>query len=235
MKTKLILCSICTLLCLQVATAQKFSFGPNIGLINQGDAGRVLLDSVQVELQGGGGYRGYFGGFVSYSINRAFSISSGINYYPDNTSYIVYNTRTDCQFCPLVKAGSVAHSSLEVPVVLEFNIPLTEGKFFAMAGVAPSIRLQRKSDAYFYHRDAGQGVSDVLPAMKAAIKPVVWDYAVGVGANVWRLRFEGRYQTNLTQSATNPVKVWNKSYNFLTSHANMRFGVGYNLNWKQKE
>ncbi|WP_162428472.1 hypothetical protein [Pontibacter pudoricolor] len=235
MKTKFILCLISIIGFQHLATAQKISFGPSFGLINQGDAGKVLLDSVQVELQRGGGYRGYFGGYISYSINSAFKLSSGINYYPDNTSYVVYNTRTDCQFCPLVKAGGVAHASLEVPLVLEFNIPLTDGKFFALVGVAPSIRLHRKSDPYYYHRDAGQGVSDVLPALRTAIKPVVWDYSLGVGANIWRLRFEARYQNNLAQSATDPVKVWNKNYDFVSTHANMRFGVGYNLNWKQKQ
>ncbi|WP_276499826.1 outer membrane beta-barrel protein [Pontibacter litorisediminis] len=234
MKTKLIFCFICTFIYIHTATAQKLSFGPSFGLINQGDAGRVLLDSVQAELQGGGDLGGYFGGYVSYRINRAFSISSGINYYDDGLSYIVYNTRTDCQFCPLVKAGGVAHASLEVPLLVEFNIPLTEGKLFVMAGVSPSVRLQRKGGAYYFHKDAGRGVSDVLPAMRTAVKPVVWDSSVGVGANVWRLRLEARYQANLTRSATNAVKVWGKDYDFMSSHANMRLGLGYNLNWKRK-
>lgn len=235
MKTKLILCSICTFMCIHFATAQKLSFGPTFGFINQGDAGRVLLDSVQVELQGGGGLGGYFGGYVSYSINRAFSISSGINYYDDGISYIVYNTRTDCQFCPLIKASGVAHASLEIPLLLEFNIPLTEGKFFVMAGLSPSIRLQRKSSPYYFHKDAGQGVSDVLPAMRTVVKPVVWDSSVGVGANIWRLRLEARYQANVTRSATNAVKVWGKSYDFMSSHANARLGISYDLNWKRQE
>ena len=119
--------------------------------------------------------------------------------------------------------------------MLEFNIPLTEGKLFATAGVAPSIRLQRKSNPYYFHKDAGQGVSDVLPVMRTVVKPVLWDTSVGVGANVWRLRLEARYQANLTLSATNAVKVWGKSYDFMSSHANLRLGVGYNLNWKRKE
>ncbi|WP_299758918.1 outer membrane beta-barrel protein [uncultured Pontibacter sp.] len=222
-------------MCIHFATAQKLSFGPTFGLINQGDAGRVLLDSVQVELGGGGDLGGYFGGYVSYTINRAFSISSGINYYDDGLSYIVYNTRTDCQFCPITKGGTVGHASLEIPLLLEFNIPLTEGRFFVMAGLSPSIRLQRKGSPYYFHKDAGQGVSDVLPAMRTAVKPVVWDTSVGAGFNVWRLRLEARYQANLTRSATNAVKVWGKSYDFMSSRANMRFGISYNLNWKGQE
>lgn len=218
-----------------MAAAQKLAYGPAFGLISQGEVGSVLLDSIQVGLQRGGDLRGYFGGYVSYTLNDEFKLTTGVNYYPDYSSYVVYNTRTDCMFCPLVKAGTLAQSSIEVPLLLEFNIPLTSGKFFASAGLAPSIRLERKGNEYYYHKDAGQGVSDVIPAMETIIKPVIWDYSLGVGLNVWRLRMEARYQTNLTNSATNAIKVWGKSYDFTTTHANIRIGLGYNLNWKQKQ
>ena len=232
MKTKLTLCFISVILCVNIAAAQKLAYGPTLGLINKGEVGSVLLDYVQVGPQRGGDLR-YFWGYVSYDFNSEFRLTTGVNYCPDNTSYVVYKIRTDCQFCPLVKAGTLSYASIEVPLLVEYNIPLTRGKFFTIVGVAPSIRLQQKGDEYYLHKDAGQGVSDVIPAMKTVIKPIVWDYSLGVGLNVWRLRFEARYQTNLTNSATNAIKVWDKSSDFIRTHANIRFGAGYNLNWRE--
>ncbi|WP_439879690.1 hypothetical protein ACSX1A_10925 [Pontibacter sp. MBLB2868] len=226
---------ICLLLCIGNVKAQRLSYGLNAGLMFDNPTGAVTLDSVQVTFQGDNDRRPYLGGYVSYELNKVFSLTSGLNYYNDGSSFLVYNNFENCSLCPLIKAGYVTHRTLEVPLLLETSLPLPMGSVFLSSGLMPNIRLTRKGAEYFYYRDAGQGVSDVLPALRSAVKPVVWKYSLGVGAYLWRLRLEARWQYDLAKSSTNPIKVWGKSYGFDSRNNTIRFGVGYKLNWEKKE
>lgn len=226
---------ICFLFCSSTAVAQKISYGLTTGLIFDNPTGTVLLDSVQVTLQGDNDRQPYYGGYISYELNQLLTFTFGINYYNAGTSFLVYNAKKECAFCPLMKAGSVSHRSIEVPLLVEVKLPLPIGRVFLSAGIIPNFRLFSKGDPYFYYPDAGQGVSDVLPAIKSSIKPVVWKYALGAGAIIWRLRLEARWQYDLARTANNPIQVWGKSYAFNSKNNTIRFGVGYQLNWKKKE
>lgn len=226
---------ISVLLFANQAPAQKVTYGPTMGLYYDNPVGAVLLDSIQVVLDGRTARRPYIGAFISYNLTNTFTLTSGINYYNDATSYLVYNKVVQCDLCPIVKAGLVANPSVEIPLLLETKLKVPVGKVFLSTGIIPNIRLRRTSSPYYYYVDAGEGVSDVLPAMKSAVKAVVWTYSVGIGADIWRLRLEARWQHDLAESATKAIEVWDSHYDFYSKNSTFRLGLGYKLRRKDKE
>lgn len=101
-----------------------------------------------------------------------------------------------------------------------------------MAGVSPNIRLTRDGQDYFSNKFISPAMAEVLYNFKAVSKPVVWKYSLGIGANVWRLRVEARWQYDFS-STTNSYKVWGKQFDFQSRNNTIRFGLGYNLNWNK--
>ena len=236
MKTKIILffSLVSVVLFANHAPAQKVTYGPTVGLYYDNPVGAVLLDSIQVVLNGKTARRPYIGAFISYDLTNTFTLTSGLNYYNDATSYLVYNKVVKCDLCPIVKGGLVANPSVEIPLLLETKLKVPVGKVFISTGIIPNVRLRRTTSPYYYHINAGEGVSDVLPAVKTAVKPVVWTYSLGIGADIWRLRLETRWQHDLAESATRPIEVWGQRYSFFSKNSTLRIGVGYKLRWKSK-
>jgi hypothetical protein len=237
MKTKLLLLFsfIGALFFVNQASAQKVTYGPTMGLYYDNPIGAVLLDSIQVILEGKTARRPYMGAFISYDLTNTFTLTSGVNYYNDATSYLVYNKVVKCDLCPIVKGGLVANPSVEIPLLLETKLKVPVGKIFLSTGIIPNVRLRRTSSPYYYHVNAGEGVSDVLPAMKSAVRAVVWTYSLGIGADIWRLRLEARWQHDLAESATKAIEVWDRRYDFYSKNSTFRVGLGYKLRWKIKE
>ncbi|RDV13369.1 hypothetical protein DXT99_20335 [Pontibacter diazotrophicus] len=215
--------------------AQRISYGPTVGLLFDNPTGSVLLDSIQVTLQGDNDHQPYLGGYVSYELTKTFKLTSGLNYYNSYKSAIVYSTGKE-GFERLIHSTSAGNRSVEVPLLLETKVPVWKGKgsIFFLSGISPHIRLTRQGLPYHTSKFISQAMSEALYSFKTVMKPVVWKYSLGVGANIWRLRLEARWQYDLANSATNPYRVWGNSYAFNSKNNTIRFGLGYNLNWKKK-
>ncbi|AKD04312.1 hypothetical protein PKOR_15965 [Pontibacter korlensis] len=211
--------------------AQKVSFGPSVGLLFDNPTGSVLLDSIQVTLRGDNDRQPYLGGYLSYELSPSFTVSSGINYYNSYKGARVYNTSKD-GFERLIHTTSGGNRSLELPVLVEYQLPVRRRSLFVMAGVSPNIRLTRDGQDYFSNKFISPAMAEVLYNFKAVSKPVVWKYSLGIGANVWRLRVEARWQYDFS-STTNSYKVWGKQFDFQSRNNTIRFGLGYNLNWNK--
>lgn len=234
MKTKLIVLFIFTLLFSVQALAQRLSYGPVAGLLFDNPTGSVLLDSIQVTLQGDNDRQPYIGGYLSYELNKTFTITSGITYYNSYKGATVYSTEKQ-GFERLIHATFAGNRSLEVPVLLETKLPVWHGTLFVMAGVSSHVRLSRYRPDYFTNKFVSPAMSEAIYNFESVMKPVVWNYTLGVGAKVWRLRLEAKWQYDLANSATKHYEVWGNRYNFKSRNNSIRFGVGYNLNWRNKE
>ncbi|MDX5419839.1 MAG: hypothetical protein LPK09_11535 [Hymenobacteraceae bacterium] len=216
------------------AIAQKLSYGPTAGLLFDNPTGSVLLDSLQVILQGDNDRRPYLGAYVSYKLSDVFSITSGANYYNAYTSAIMYNVNKE-GFGRLVNSTSAGNRSIEIPFQVDAHVPFLRVNTFLLAGISPNIRITRYASPYHTGRYISPYMSEALYQFRTVMKPVVWKYTLGVGASIWRLRLEAKWQQDLSESATRPYKVWGKSYDFYSKNSVIRFGIGYNLNWKNKE
>jgi hypothetical protein len=227
------LLSVCllafSLVCCSSALAQQLTFGPTVGVLFDNPTGTVLVDSIRVTLQGDNDRQPYYGGYISYTLSPRFTFTSGISYGNSYTSATAYNTLKEPGLQRLIHATSARTASLEVPLLLETSLPVKHARVFVLTGVAPAFRITRSGQGYYRNRDMSEEMADVLYSFKKTMKPVVWKYAVGMGVTVGRFRAEARWQFDLSQSATNPYRLFGKTYDFNSRNNTIRFGLGYAL------
>ncbi|MBX2840841.1 MAG: outer membrane beta-barrel protein [Flammeovirgaceae bacterium] len=211
-------------------SGQKLSFGPKFGLYGSKEHGSAQCDSIMVKAQSSGGNleHPFIGIFVDYKVSKRFAVRTDINYFTRYTSYSIYNHDDPLGLKlgqPIVKSGVVAPTTIDVQLGVGFY-PIKGFQVFA--NVAPNFNFSYE-EPYNDVTRRSHGVEEVLNVVDETPKNLTWHYNFGCRLDVWRFNFELNYQQMLSNSMTNPIEIWGKSYPFETTSKMVSVSIAYRL------
>lgn len=175
--------------------------------------------------------------FFQRDVIRNFSFRVEINTYRNDLSVLAYNAEATCALCPVSKGGGVSYRTFELPISLQFILPLKKNT--VDIGILVGINLEmnlKNGQSYEYSPSFGlhPGVFDVLKAIEDnSIKPFTCSYALGVQIKVWRISVIGRVAANISRTITSDISVWGQRYPFGTNQTSSMLTIAYHISPKK--
>ncbi len=209
-------------------TLAQSQFGLQFGLIRQAKSGFALCDSISVHADTGDG-PAFPGLFYNQHILKIISSRVELNIYKNSLGALVYNNEQNCTLCPVVKAGSYAYRTIELPVFLKAKIPLSKIVHVGVVGGFGFNFNFLMNNSSFSFQGQHPGVADVLNTISNTIKPVIINYIYGLSFDIWRITLIARYQHNLGSSIVRDINVWGNRYSFQAYGSYVHFTVSYNF------
>ncbi len=238
---KLISCFV-FLFIFQAASAQRFSFGPEISAYSEEHIGfATVADSLTVFAQSTPETRLFPSIFIETQLgNSPFSLRSGLSVQRTSSSFNVYNNQDFHGFSsPTNKVKTIGHPSIQLPLFLNVKLPILPIKL--VGGVVTAFQFVEEvgwpsgdSNGWKLH----PGVIELLLDMKETIRPVVFNYSLGARLDLGRFTFMGSYQQNLGQSYNNDIVFRGNTYPFRTTYRLVNLSLSYkfySLRFKKKD
>lgn len=229
-KTQHLIVTVCLfLICVSPCTAQKISFGPQLGN-SVGPSGTVMqgeLDSIIVYSNDSQRGDVSLGAFFNYKLDNLFSASLELNYFRSITPYRIYNQyKNDFTGFPTVKVSVIWHSRIELPLQFRLTIPLSIPK--------TKIGIQGGLNTQFVFPSSGDAViipgyreeTKVIHALHHAARPVKSIPTYGVFVVLFdRVELNAKY-TRITNYIKD-VDYNGKSYKINSLAEYLFISVGY--------
>ena len=229
--------SILFALIAQTAMAQKISFGPNVGTYIPNKYGNNYQDSTftSVLTDAGDGER-TIGLFIEYEKSKTLSLRGELNYFPDYTSFSVYNYVKKCTFCQVTKVAVIAHRTLAFVPTAKVSLPLGNKLKTSLAG-GISINFQHRQSLPYLTENNGRdlGVWETFNALDEMVRPVVLYYHYGGSIQYGRFTLTGRYMKNTGKSVFNDIVVYGKAYKFYAQSKYLFLMLSYNMQGQLKK
>lgn len=159
-----------------------------------------------------------------------FSIVSGIQFYRPATGFTVYKD-TVCSLCPVLKATTIGHPTLEFPLNVTFNL-FKSGKWQAsvLGGITPALRLGISDSKYLGPVNPpgwDEDVIAVLNTSSSTVKMTYVNYMYGFQFQYARFGILTYWQQNLSRNIANPLDVGGKKYPFVKQIECLQLSLTY--------
>ncbi|MGK7397808.1 MAG: hypothetical protein ACNS62_24765 [Candidatus Cyclobacteriaceae bacterium M3_2C_046] len=208
---------------------QNIHISPTFGFNYSNYWGDIMvIDSINLEIQEGTENNPIIGVLLEYNLNKIISLNSSLNYFANYSSYLIYNNQENCKFCPVIKARSIAHPTVELNLTPAITIPIFKSLLFkGFIGASLNLQFSRNEPNYFDNRHPG--VSEVVNNLDNIINPLSINLAYGFLFEYKKFMFIVRFQSNRGNSFTEKIEIFNNSYksNFKASY--LSFSLGYRL------
>lgn len=205
------------------------TFGLHLGNVTHEKMGSAVCDSVALSARETTS-RIFVGLFYNRKLTNRFTWRSEINIKGNSIGALVYNQHEVCALCPVVKAGNVRFTTIEIPSTINVMFPLDKKnvKLGLIAGISPVINFKRRQEHYQFGDDH-PGLADVLNSLSGSVKAINLNYVYGLRADVWRFTVVARYARQPWGSATADLSTWGNRYSFRTSVQSFYITLGYNF------
>lgn len=163
-------------------------------------------------------------------VSRRLHYMSGIQFYRPATGYAAYKD-TVCTLCPVVKATTIGHPTLEFPQQLTFSL-FKSGNWQAevLGGITPALRTRIRQSPYTgapNPPDWDEGVIKVLNAASSTVKRAYVNYHYGFQIQYRRVGILTFWQQNLSKNLAKPLDLGGKQYPLVRRTGSLQFSLTY--------
>lgn len=228
----LIISSLITF-CIGASVAQKWSFGPQLGITVKPTGQTINAELGTMIVVGNDYFYGHpvYGVFVNYKVADFLSAKSAINYYSNFTSYLVWNTAEQTPYGitglgPVPKANVVTHNTIEVPINIYLRVPFftKNFEFGALLGLNNQFYFGSSSDPYNMPRWPLE--SEVFSSLHNSAKKYVLVPSYGISVTLFdRAEISGRYYK--VNDYIKPVDYLGETYRVNSIAEYLIISVGY--------